>query len=647
MTAAHLMVHENPVILVVDDQAESRGFITQELSLAGFSVTEARLGADALRLAQAEQPDLVLLRLRLPDMSGRELCLQLKTAFTTGAVPILFVSGRGESLSQQDQVEAFEAGALGFLELCQDPKLMVAQVRAHTVAHRSKKALNRQSVLADLTTQCTAEALFVMDEQGRLTFMNPAAEQILGWKEEELLGKVLHDHVHYKRPDGTLFPMHDCHLGAVLTSAHTVEKSNDVWVRKDGSFVTVRVSCSPVIENGKVAGAVLAMHDSGELRKAESELQRSQAIMHSILDSMSEGCFGLGSDWTFSFINRTAALTALTVGKPDLIGKNIWEEFPSLLGTRYEESYRKAMRERVVERFEEFHEPRGIWYEVNVYPARDGGIAIYSRDVTERKETELKFQRAIQARDEVLSTVSHDLRNPIVAIELNTGLVLRRLSNDESLDYVRKALGAVRSSTQRMNSLINDLLEISRIDSGVLELQRASVSVRQILEDAVELIEGLAAQKSIHLETDFSCGHVEVDCDSNRIHQVFSNLLGNAIRYTAEGGVIAMRCQLKGELAEFEIQDTGIGIAEAQLPHVFDRFWQAKHQKRGGAGLGLAIAKGIIEAHGGQISVRSTLGQGTTFSFTVPQVGPVSAGLTRTHEQTPSDAGERDQSQGS
>jgi PAS domain S-box-containing protein len=497
---------------------------------------------------------------------------------------------------------------------------------SHPTHHR-EVPLSQKLAFTRLIAEQTAEAFFMLDAQGRLIYMNPAAEIVLGWKQEELLGKILHDQVHYKRPDGSDFPMTKCHLGEVLTSAKTVQKTDDLWIRKDGSFVPVRVSCSPIIENGQVIGAALAMHDETELKRAQDELKRSQNHLRSVLDSIKDGFVALDAEWRFTFLNRLAVQAAREAGvcgaenNEQLVGKMFWDVFPKLCGTAHELNFRKSMRERIPTSYEVQNEATGVWSEVNSYPSEEGGITIYFRDTTTRKESELRFQRAIEIRDEVLSTVSHDLRNPLGAIVLNTSLILKRLdkSDSETSSYVRKAVTAIRGATQRMDNLIEDLLEITRIEAGRLELRLSNVSLAELFKEAVESVEALASQKSIHLETDHFCDLIVLKCDRNRIQQVFSNLLGNALKFTASGGVITLSCADAGEFMDIEVRDTGAGIPDEHLPFIFDRFWQAKKQRSGSTGLGLAIAKGIVQAHGGQISVRSKAGEGTSFRFTVPK----------------------------
>ena len=231
-------------------------------------------------------------------------------------------------------------------------------------------------------------------------------------------------------------------------------------------------------------------------------------------------------------------------------------------------------------------------------------------------------QRLVQLRDEMVGIVSHDLRNPINAIRLNAQ-VLRRVYEKAPADSAsREKLEQLTVNIERAadsgNRLITDLLDSARIDAGTLMITPAPVDLGELVREAADGVRPLAASKGLELELSADPPGAVVRCDRERMLQVLSNLLGNAIKFTPEGGRVAVRAQLADGEATIAVQDTGRGISEHELPHIFDRFWQAKETHRLGAGLGLSIAKGIIEAHGGRIWAESEPGLGSTFSFTLP-----------------------------
>jgi signal transduction histidine kinase len=227
-------------------------------------------------------------------------------------------------------------------------------------------------------------------------------------------------------------------------------------------------------------------------------------------------------------------------------------------------------------------------------------------------------EEAAHAREAMVSIVSHDLKNPLSTIQLAASFLLEQFVTDEARGAERQQLMAIRRAAERMFSLIHALLDVAAVEGGRLRLERSAQAAQPIVDEALDAMRPLAAAKQIELTADLPADLPDIYADRERLLQVFSNLSGNAIKFTAEKGRVTIHCRRTDGALEFSVIDTGPGIVPADLPHVFDRFWQAKRKARMGTGLGLAIAKGIVEAHGGRIGVKSVLGQGSTFWFTVP-----------------------------
>jgi signal transduction histidine kinase len=226
---------------------------------------------------------------------------------------------------------------------------------------------------------------------------------------------------------------------------------------------------------------------------------------------------------------------------------------------------------------------------------------------------------ATQHRDQVLGVVAHDLRNPLSAILLQAGSLKRR--GPEPDRRSQKPGEAIESAVTRMNRLIQDLLDVALMEAGQLTIQPARLSTRELIVEAADLQRPLASSSSLELRVDVD-DVPEIWGDRDRLLQVLENLIGNAIKFTEAGGWIGVGATSRDHEVVFWVSDTGSGIASEDLPRVFDRFWQATRAGRQGAGLGLPITKGIVEAHGGRIWVESTPGRGTTFSFTIPKAAP-------------------------
>jgi signal transduction histidine kinase len=230
-------------------------------------------------------------------------------------------------------------------------------------------------------------------------------------------------------------------------------------------------------------------------------------------------------------------------------------------------------------------------------------------------------RQATHERDHALGVVSHDLRNPISAIGMSARALLAALPRDdaEKRDLVQNIM-ASQDLTQRM---IRDLLDVASIEVGRLAVERRAVSVAPLLERAVGLFAREATERGIALRTAVRTGSLPelpaVIGDEERLVQVLSNLLGNALRFSERGKEVSVEARVAGQVVEISVRDAGPGIPATELPRIFERYWTVRRNApKGGTGLGLAIARGIVEAHGGRLWAESVPGAGSTFRFTIP-----------------------------
>jgi signal transduction histidine kinase len=248
-------------------------------------------------------------------------------------------------------------------------------------------------------------------------------------------------------------------------------------------------------------------------------------------------------------------------------------------------------------------------------------VILLVRVVTHRAQLQAKnfgYEQALKARQDVLAIVAHDLRNPINSIALSSSVLTKALEGpNPDIGFVTQNLGVIQRSAHRMNRLIEDLLTSTRIESGQLRVQPRQCDLRPLLHEFEQSTIPLTAEKSIRFSCSISPDVPNAFVDPDRLSQVLSNLVGNAIKYAPVNGLVSLSVQLVNGEIEFGVRDSGPGISPSELPWIFDQYWQAQHNK-GGTGLGLYISKGLVEAHGGRIWVESAVGEGTTVYFTVP-----------------------------
>ena len=274
------------------------------------------------------------------------------------------------------------------------------------------------------------------------------------------------------------------------------------------------------------------------------------------------------------------------------------------------------------------------WFLARALPIRSENVSIAgwmgtNTDITEQKTAEAERERllvlerkarieaehAIKARDDILAIVAHDLRNPMQTI-MTAATMIRLRDNDADLRKHNVAL--IESSMKDMERQISDLLDVTRIEAGSLAIRQARVDVRALISETLELFRPQANEKEITITSEIPPNLQPLSGDRDRLAQVLSNLVGNALKFTTAGGRVSLRAGALEGAVQISVEDSGTGISAAHLPHVFDRYWQVDRLSRNGAGLGLAICKGIVEAHGGRIWVESTVGRGTTFHFIIP-----------------------------
>jgi PAS domain S-box-containing protein len=403
-------------------------------------------------------------------------------------------------------------------------------------------------------------------------------------------------------------------------------------VRPDGTVRWVRSRAFPVLDTaGAFDGVAGIAQDITEYRMTVDALKQAETRYRTILASVQDIVYVIRPDGTFVGLNP--AFEAVT-GWPtaDWIGRSFAGIIEPIDLPATDAAFHRALAgETPAPTIARVRTRGGTAVPMEIIPAPhrldDGqvvGVIGIARNVTDRLRHEQEqrllveeMQRAVHAREEVVSIVSHDLKNPLAAILMNAQLLARVLPPGEENPKARQRVAAIERSAERMNRLINDLLDVSRIRGGRLAIEPTDLRVRPLITEAIEALEQLAAEKSLHLTCRVPHELPAVRADRARILQVLANLIGNALKFTPPGGTIVVSARRQDGAVQITVQDTGPGIPAAQVSHLFERFWQAKETAHQGTGLGLTIAKGIIDAHDGRIWADCTPGGGCAFHFTL------------------------------
>jgi signal transduction histidine kinase len=237
------------------------------------------------------------------------------------------------------------------------------------------------------------------------------------------------------------------------------------------------------------------------------------------------------------------------------------------------------------------------------------------------EEARARAQRAVSARDELLGVVAHDLRSPLGAIMMKAGTLQRQ----RSPEAVAKQAASIENVALRMDFIIKSLLDAATLETGKFSINTAPCPVEALLQETADLFGSAAAARSIVLDRAAADPDLVLQADRDRLLQVLSNLVGNALKFTPPSGHVGFGAERRGETVRFSVTDTGPGISATDVPHVFERFWKQEKRDSKGTGLGLFIAHHIVEAHGGRIWVESEPGHGATFHFEIPGVMPARA----------------------
>jgi len=398
---------------------------------------------------------------------------------------------------------------------------------------------------------------------------------------------------------------------SVLT-ARRLERIVDVAARIERGDLRARVNATPLDEIGRVAAAI--DKTAGQIERSFAAVRSSQRQLETLLNSMQDAVIAVSADGLVRWANqamdrivpqrtRLNAPVVETIRDPDFLA--------TVKAATSSKDVRTARATSIVP---------GRAFDVTAAPLPEGGVVAVLRDLTETERVE-------KTRRDFIANVSHELRTPLTSIQGYTETLLDTLPSD-STTPTREFLEIIRKNALRMSRLTEDLLTLARVESGETRFETEPVPPAELLHDAEESFREIARTQGVELnivEKNGSSGSAEtlppVLADREAIHQVFSNLIDNAMKYGRGGGRIELGARAADRGIEFYVRDFGAGISSEHLPRLFERFYRvdkARSRESGGTGLGLAIAKHIMRAHSGSIRAESELTRGATFVFTLP-----------------------------
>ncbi|HEU4850647.1 MAG TPA: ATP-binding protein [Telluria sp.] len=409
----------------------------------------------------------------------------------------------------------------------------------------------------------------------------------------------------------------------------------------------------PLVRSGRLV-AILFLHDNAprnwgdedidlaremaertwaemERARAQVELRAERDRTQYIINSINEGFAMIAPDWTVTSVNTEGA-RMLGYSQAVLVGQKLWQLFPEVIGTPREALYRRVHATRVAESIETLFQYRsGVqgWMEVRVYPALDGGITVFYRDITDRKQTERELQEANRRKDEFLAMLAHELRNPLAPIGAAAELMqMVELSGPR----LKQTSQVISRQVRHMTGLVDDLLDVSRVTRGLVEIKREPQDIKRIAASAVEQARPLMESRRHHLVVDLAAERAHVLGDENRLVQILANLLNNAAKYTPEGGQVRLHTEVRDNEVLLVVSDNGIGVPPAIQAEIFELFAQAERtsdRAQGGLGLGLALVRSLVDLHGGRVYCESAgEGRGSSFIVHLPRMpeGSLDAG---------------------
>jgi two-component system sensor histidine kinase/response regulator len=482
---------------------------------------------------------------------------------------------------------------------------------------------------------------------------------MLGYRPDDALGRNMHELVHHHKPDGSVYPVEQCPVYRAFLKGEGCRVDTEVIWRRDGSAIPVEYTSFPILESGKITGAVVTFVDITERKQAEEKLRESEQLFRSIFENAQIGINFFRIDRQELSPNRAMqemlGYTEKELGRLETWDKITHPDESASHARRYAELVKGTREKDEWEQRLVCRDGRIVVTSVRFSLLRDTAgrpqyLAALQEDITERKRLEAELvtakdvaEAATKAKSDFLANMSHEIRTPMNAILGMTHLALKTELTSKLRDYLTKTKAAAHS----LLGIINDILDFSKIEAGKLDMENTDFRLEDVLGNVSTVVSQKAHDKNVEFliaaQHDLPANLIG---DPLRLGQVLINLVNNAVKFT-ERGEIMVTVELAEKVSEqvklkFSVRDTGIGMTPEQAARLFQAFSQADSsttRKYGGTGLGLSISKRLVEMMGGNIWAESKYGLGSTFHFT--SVFGIVSGKTKRRQTIPNIAGLR------
>ena len=518
------------------------------------------------------------------------------------------------------------------------------RLRDHAAAEAEVQ--RRQDSLQRLLDSA-AEGLYGVDMQGRCTFINRSALQMLGYaSESDVVGRDIHALIHHSHPDGRAYPAHDCRMIRASRRREHAHVSDEVFWRADGSAFPVEYWSHPVLRDGRADGAVVTFFDTSERVRALAALRESEMRLSRLVDTVADGVITVDENDKVVVFNR-AAEQLFRASASEAVGRSIHRFIPRRLRARYRAMVRLFVRGKGDARMTRaVHDLIGVRADGEEFPmeaslsrlqTEQGPLmTVVLRDVTEqrvaRQEREARqaLEASNRAKTQFLSRMSHELRTPLNAV-LGFAQLLR-LDRERRLDEDQLArVEHIERAGAHLLALVNDVLDLSRVEAGQMTLSLEAVDARAVAEEAVSFVSPLAAAAEVSIrmvaeEALSAIAHCWVTADRVRLRQVLVNLLSNAVKYNREGGEVRFGLERDGRTWRMTVADDGLGMTPAQLARLYEPFNRlgAERSAVEGTGIGLVLSQHLVQLMHGKLTIESTLGRGTIATVALQRAAPPS-----------------------